>query len=90
MKKLWFKAKRYGWGWTPASWEGWAVTLVYGVLLAWSIGRFTNYVVEHAGEPFFSILLPILLHVLWVSFLMGSLMYICVRTGEKPEFRWGD
>ncbi len=25
----WFKAKRFGWGWTPCSWEGWAVMLLY-------------------------------------------------------------
>ncbi len=29
----WFEAKRYGWGWTwPATWQGWAVVLVYAVL----------------------------------------------------------
>ena len=22
-QKLWFKAKLYGWGWYPCSWEGW-------------------------------------------------------------------
>ena len=27
--KLWFKAKRYGWGWTPSAWQGWMVLLVY-------------------------------------------------------------
>lgn len=33
-KKAWFGPKRYlGWGWTPASWEGWLVTLVYVVIL---------------------------------------------------------
>lgn len=90
MKKLWFKAKRYGWGWTPASWEGWAVTLVYAAALAWSVGRFTNYVVGHAGEPFLALLYPVLTHALWVSVLIGSLMYICVKTGEKSNWHWGD
>ena len=28
-KKLWFKAKNYGWGWYPASREGWLVTGAY-------------------------------------------------------------
>jgi hypothetical protein len=26
MKKLWFKNKSYGYGWTPATPEGWAIT----------------------------------------------------------------
>jgi hypothetical protein len=25
----WFKLRTFGYGWTPASWEGWAVTLVW-------------------------------------------------------------
>ena len=25
----WFKRKLYGWGWTPARWQGWAITLLY-------------------------------------------------------------
>lgn len=90
MKKLWFKAKSHGWGWTPATWEGWAVTLVYVALLAWSIGRFTNYVVEHSGEPVSSLLFPIAGHIVWVSALIGSLSYITVKTGERPEWRWGE
>ena len=29
VKKLWFKAKKYGWGWYPVTWQGWAVLLGY-------------------------------------------------------------
>ena len=25
--KLWFRPRRLGWGWAPASWEGWVVAL---------------------------------------------------------------
>ncbi len=32
-QKLWFKRKLYGWGWTPATWQGWFVTLSYIVLV---------------------------------------------------------
>ncbi len=28
----WFGPKRWGWGWSPASWQGWAVTVLFGVL----------------------------------------------------------
>lgn len=30
--KRWFKTKRYGYGWTPASKIGWIVTLFYALL----------------------------------------------------------
>jgi hypothetical protein len=33
-KRPWFGPKRYsGWGWTPVSWQGWAVTLVFLVVV---------------------------------------------------------
>ena len=32
-KTIWFKAKEYGWGWYPFTWEGWTVTGVYVALI---------------------------------------------------------
>ena len=29
----WFKAKLYGWGWTPVTWQGFSVTLGYIALV---------------------------------------------------------
>jgi len=87
MKKPWFKAKSNGLGWVPASREGWAVTLVYAAVLAWSIGRFTNFIVEHVGEPFLGQVFPILLHTAWVSALVASFLYICLKSGERLEWR---
>ena len=37
---LWFKAKRYGWGWYPSTWQGWTVIAAYvaaNFLLAMSV-----------------------------------------------------
>jgi hypothetical protein len=31
-RKVWFKPRSFGYGWTPASWEGWTVTLVWMVV----------------------------------------------------------
>jgi len=43
--KLWFKAKRYGWGWTPACWQGWLVLGVYfAVLIAPSNMRTCDHI----------------------------------------------
>ena len=25
----WFRRKTFGWGWTPAGWEGWLATLLF-------------------------------------------------------------
>jgi hypothetical protein len=33
MEKRWFKARRFGWGWTPCSFEGWLVTVISVIAL---------------------------------------------------------
>ena len=30
-KTAWFGPKRWGWGWSPASWQGWAVTIGFSI-----------------------------------------------------------
>jgi hypothetical protein len=37
-EKLWFGPRRFGWGWGPASWEGWVVVAAF---LAVAIGAGT-------------------------------------------------
>jgi hypothetical protein len=82
--KLWFKARKYGWGWTPITWEGWVLVGVYlifcilaGVLL---IPNFDDEigVVYITAFGLFIISLT--------SFLVG----ISYRKGEAPAWRWGD
>ena len=36
----WFEPRRGGWGWTPISWQGWAITFAFIVLAFWVITRF--------------------------------------------------
>ena len=42
MSKLWFKNKTYGYGWVPASWEGWVILIIYIVLLTGFIINFKS------------------------------------------------
>lgn len=76
-KRLWFKAKTYGWGWGPAlTWEGWAVYAAFAVLVAaCAIG------------------LPATRHPLAFGFSLGGLTWALVGIrwlkGEKPGWRWG-
>lgn len=31
-RKIWFPAKRYGWGWgLPVAWQGWVVLLLFAI-----------------------------------------------------------
>lgn len=80
MKKLWFKRKVYGWGWYPASWEGWAVTGIYVLLMLFF--AFTVDESSPVNEIAFTFLLP-------VTLLTIAFIRLCYRTGEKPRWQWG-
>ena len=33
MSRYWFKRRRYGWGWYPVTWQGWASVVIYVVVV---------------------------------------------------------
>lgn len=77
---LWFKRKLYGWGWTPATWQGWLVIFAYIVLVL--LFAFTVDEKSPTNEIIFTSALPITL-------LTVTLIRICYKTGEKPRWQWG-
>lgn len=79
-ERYWFKRKLYGWGWTPATWEGWLTVGVYVVLVF--AFAFTIDEQSPTREVFFTGILPITL-------LTATLIRICYLTGEKPRWQWG-
>lgn len=80
--KLYFKAKRYGWGWTPATWEGWLITFLFLVFL---IGNAFRIEAAHYSTSN-SVLAVLLQNGIAVLILIA----ICLYTGEKPRWRWGN
>lgn len=78
MKRPWFKNKSYGYGWFPATWEGWLITV--GFIIA-VIGNSLNI---KNDQQALTVFLPetILMTVL--------LLVIAYLTGEKPRWRWGN
>jgi hypothetical protein len=52
-RKPWFEPRTFGYGWTPASWEGWAVTLVWMVVsgagVVWLVRHHPLWVVPWVG-----------------------------------------
>lgn len=76
-KKLWFKAKRYGYGWIPITWEGWTVIVLYATLLGWIITG-----IEHTkgGVTYF---------VIKVFALTLVLIFVGYKKGERARWRWG-
>lgn len=80
-EKKWFKSKLFGWGWTPARWQGWVVLILYIALLV----MFVIDIYERqlpVGEMNKTMLAAFAL-------LTGTLIAICWITGERPHWQWG-
>lgn len=79
--KYWFKSKRFGWGWYPATWQGWSIVLFYLFLIITNF-RHVDAITRSASDS--------LLSVVPETFILTILLIIiCHATGEKPEWRWG-
>jgi uncharacterized membrane protein YhaH (DUF805 family) len=80
----WFKAKLYGWGWTPAKWQGWVVLLAYVALLLTLVLSREKDIPGNpdSGSNFLTFALPVIL-------LTTLLIFICYKKGEKPHWQWG-
>ena len=77
-KTYWFRAKRYGWGWgLPRVWQGWLVLAAFIALLAAGFWLFPPH-----GK--------LVQFLVYVAFLVASLIAICWAKGEPPRWRWGD
>jgi phosphatidylglycerophosphate synthase len=73
-KEYWFKGKRYGYGWYPASWQGKVLTLAYIVFLLILLLVF----------PENTVILSIGFLISTVLFF-----YAAYKKGEKLKWRWG-
>lgn len=81
MKTLWFRNKTYGWGWYPATWQGWAVLAVFIALLVVNALALTG-----TAEPTPSMLAWFFARE---AALVLLLIVVCYKTGEKPRWQWG-
>ena len=72
--EIWFRRKSFGWGWTPATWQGWAVLGVWAILFYFAITTF-----EHEW----------LIKTIVIAIITGLLILVCYLKGEKPKWQWG-
>ncbi len=81
-QEYWFKRRRYGWGWTPATWQGWLSILAFlSVVVGAGLQLPPKPQQPRGGE----------LAGLFVI-LIGStviLTLISYAKGPSPRWRWG-
>ncbi len=78
----WFKPKRYGWGATPVTWQGWAVT-IGTVLVMVAVSLFLRLTEKHHWVPVATFTFDAL--------ALGALLIVSRRkTDGEWRWRWGD
>lgn len=80
-KRPWFRAKRFGWGWYPATWEGWAIMIAWLAIVLFIVSH-TVYLLEKTPTFIYSYTIEMVL-------LIAPLIFVCYLTGEKPYWSWG-
>ncbi len=83
-KPIWFKRKTYGWGWTPATWQGWLVTGVYFALIFLLVLSREEAIPgnKDSGSNFLVFGIPLIV-------LTALFVFVAYKTGEKPKWQWG-
>lgn len=75
----WFKRRRYGWGWTPSTWQGWAL-LVAMVLLV-LVPAFV--LPRHDGTG------ATVGFLMWTLGVVAVFVAVATAKGPRPRWRWG-
>lgn len=81
-KRYWFKRKRYGWGWTPVTWQGWAVLIA--AIAAPVLVAFT-----FPADPEQPTLFQKILFGCSIVYSIASIVLANYFRGPSPKWRWG-
>ena len=79
MSTYWFKPRRYGYGATPITWEGWLVSALFLVLMM-------------GARPALELLIdPALVDVAYLGFVLALCVgfVVLVRAKTNAPWRWG-
>ncbi len=79
--RLWFKRKRYGYGWTPSTWQGFLAVAIYLAAVVFLVSRVEDGMT--LMEVTQNLFIPL-------GVLVTSLLIVCYKKGEKPRWQWGE
>ena len=83
MNRYWFRPKRYGYGATPVTWQGWVVTAAVPALVVVSIFAM-NRLVDRSNA---------LAWLVWAAFIVAvTIWFVWIsreRTDGEWRWRWG-
>jgi Na+/proline symporter len=84
MARYWFRPRRYGYGATPVTWEGWVLTIGVAAVIVLSIVAM-NLLADRSN---------VVAWLVWAAFI-GAVAFFMVhisrqRTHGEWRWRWGD
>ena len=89
MAQYWFKPKRYGYGATPITWQGWLATTAFAVaLVIASLTLVQSMEWARTGELASWIVLACF--ALQAVILMGFIRFAKAKTAAEWKWRWGE
>ena len=84
---LWFKRKLFGCGWTPCSWEGWTIFIIFVAYITIKITLFREIMVT--GDTYKILGFLEFYDLIDILALSSLFILICYIKGEKPKWQWG-
>jgi O-antigen/teichoic acid export membrane protein len=78
MSHYWFKPKRYGYGATPVTWEGWALTVAVVVVVAGSLVGVNRLVDRSDGVAW----------LVWAALMAAMVLWLVRFSWRRTDGEW--
>jgi len=82
-QKLWFKRRRYGYGWIPVTWEGAVTVISFIITIVFSSIVLLKDVERNTYQSEVGVFFIVLM------LLIGIHLGITYKKGPSPKWRWG-
>ncbi len=88
MARYWFRPKRFGYGATPVTWEGWVATAVFAAGLLWAMLEFRSAIeLARTGAIAASMIAGYI--ALMAAAIFGFVRFSRYMTSGEWKWRWG-
>ena len=77
----WFKRRRFGYGWTPSTWQGWALVVILIALIVAPIPFLPQGEDQGGPNPW--------AYLFYVLVVIVVFILIALKKGPAPRWRWG-
>jgi hypothetical protein len=76
-QQYWFRTMKFGWGWSPATWQAWLITIIFVVVVTGGSIYFTGQNNMPMYYGFLAVMVVLYLVIAWAK-------------GAPPHWQWGN